>query len=121
MKDEVIVVSVTDKIRGLSEENASRAFEVVSSNIPITNNLSDEPAGFAGLKVLAETHPSLRKSLVSFVSALPPDTVGEWILTGWEKAIPTGCEEKNQLEAYFDTLSQEGSDWVKTALKTKRA
>ena len=121
MKDEVIVVSVTDKIRGLSEENASRAFEVVSSNIPITNNLSDEPAGFAGLKVLAETHPSLRKSLVSFVSALPPDTVGEWILTGWEKAIPTGCEEKNQLEAYFDTLSQEGSDVVKTALKTKRA
>ena len=120
MKDEAILIGATDKIKGLSEENASKAFEIVAKSISITGDFSAEPAGFVGLKVLSETHVSLRKSLVDFVSALPLGSVGEWVITGWEKALPIGCEERVLLEAFFDRLLEDGNDWVKTALKTKR-
>lgn len=120
MKDEAIIVGSTDKIKGLSEENASKAFEIVTTNISMMGDFSAEPAGIAGLKVLTETHVSLRKPLVDFVSALPEGKVGEWIATGWEKAIPTGCEERTQLNAIIDNLLGDDSDWIKEVLKTKR-
>ena len=120
MKDEAILAGAVDTVKGLSEENASKAFEIVATNISMAGDFSEEPIGFAGLKVLSETHASLRKSLVDFVSALPLGSVGEWIITGWEKAIPTGSEERKQLESFFDRLLEDGSEWVKTALKTKR-
>ena len=120
MKDEGIVVSKTDRIKALSEENAIKAFDIVSENVMLSGDLSEEPVGFIGLKFLTELHPGLRKRLVEFVSALPPDKLGEWIVTGWEKAIPVGCDEEKQLDAYFDRLETEGTDWVKQSLKIKR-
>ena len=120
MKDEAIVLGQKDKIQGLSEENAAKAFDIVAANVTNTGNFDDEPSGFIGLKILTETHSSLRKNLVGLVAALPPNKVGEWIITGWEKYIPTGCEERKQLESFFDKLNEEGSEWVKTALATKR-
>lgn len=120
MKDEAILAGAVDTVKGLSEENASKAFEIVATNISMAGDFSDEPIGFVGLKVLSETHVSLRKPLVDFVSALPLGSVGEWIITGWEKAIPTGSEERKQLDIFFDRLLEDGSEWVKTALKTKR-
>ena len=120
MKDEAILAGAVDTVKGLSEENAAKAFEIVATNISMAGDFSEEPMGFAGLKVLSETHASLRRSLVDFVSALPLGSVGEWIITGWEKAIPTGSAERKQLESFFDKLLEDGSEWVKTALKTKR-
>lgn len=120
MKDEAIIAGSIDKIKGLSEENALKAFEIVTTNISMMGDFSAEPAGIAGLKVLTETHVSLRKPLVDFVSALPEGNVGEWIATGWEKAIPTGCEERTQLNAIIDNLLGDDSDWIKEVLKTKR-
>lgn len=120
MKDEAILISSTDKIKGLSEENALKAFDIVAANALMTRDCSDKPDGFVGLKVLTETHIFLRKKFVDFVSVLPLESVGEWVITGWEKAIPMGCEERQQLEGFFDNLLQNGNDWVKTALRTKR-
>lgn len=117
MKDEVVVIGASVKIGELSEENAKKAFEVVSKNVSISSELSDAPAGFAGLKVLTETHPSLRRKLVGFVSALPPDKLGEWIITGWEKTIPRECEERRLLDEFLSQLKETGTDVVKAVLK----
>ena len=61
MKDEAIVVGAKDRIQGLTEENAVKAFNIVSANIS-AGDLSNEPAGFSGLRVLTEVHPALRNS-----------------------------------------------------------
>lgn len=119
MKDEAVVVGATDRIKGLSEENATKAFEIVVANVSSVGDLTYAPAGFAGLKKLTEIHPYLRKSLIDFVCALPPNKVGEWIVTGWEYAIPKGCEERKLLDEYLMRLKESGSGFVQVALKFK--
>lgn len=119
MSDAFTLASHKDEIKGLTEENTSKAFEIISGNIS-SSDLSQEPAGFAGIKVLVELHPDLRTQLVDFVSALPYDKVDTWIITGWEAAIPTGSPERLKLEEYFDKLKENGNELVKQMMKTKR-
>lgn len=119
MSDDFALASHKDEIKALTEENASKAFEIVANNIS-SSDLSQEPVGFAGIKVLVELHPDLRTRLIDFVSALPYDMVDTWIITGWEAAIPTGSPERTKLEEYFDKLYENGNEVVKQMIKTKR-
>ena len=117
--DDFLIAEREEDIKGLSEENAAKAFDIVVNNI-ILGDMAKAPAGFLGLKKIVELHQSLRKSLVDYVSALPADKVDIWVLTGWEKAIPTGSAEHDQLESYFDRINEQGQPHVKQALKTRR-
>ena len=119
MSDAFTLASHKDEIKALTEENATKAFEIITGNIS-SSDLSQEPVGFAGIKVLVELHPDLRTQLVDFVSALPYDKVDTWIITGWEAAIPTGSPERLKLEEYFDKLNENGNELVKQMMKTKR-
>ena len=120
MRDEATVLGSKGKVTALSEENANKAFDVVATNVTSSGNLTEMPNGFEGLRVLVEVHPMLRTKILDLVFALPLDEVGEWILTGWERSIPTGCDEYIRLEELFDKVETSGSDEAKLLLEVKK-
>ena len=117
--DPFIIAGHEDDIKGLSEENAAKIFDIIINNIDL-GDLSKAPAGLLGLKKIAEHHQSLRKSLVDFVSAFPPDKVDIWVLSGWNKSIPKGSTEQKQLENFFEKIKEQGQMHVKQALNAGR-
>ncbi len=119
MMDEFGLASHRDEIQSLTEENASKAFDIVSSNV-ISGDLSQKPPGFSGLKVLTELHPALRAQLVGFISALPCDKVDVWIISGWEQCLPEGSAERANLQKYLQKLSLEGNELVRKMLKKNK-
>ena len=119
MMDEFGLASHRDDIKQLTEENASKAFEIVASTIT-AGDLSDAPVGFAGLKVMTELHPALRKQLVDFVSALPCNKVESWIVSGWDNVVPKDAPERTKLEEYFKKLKTEGTSIVKKLVNTPK-
>lgn len=85
-----------------------------------SGNFEKEPNGIEGLKILTQYKIFLRKNLANFIFRLPKAEVGVWVITGWDKAIPSDCNEYNIIDKYLDELQINGNPIVQKTLKTVR-
>lgn len=114
--DEMVIVGRVEELKNLTNQEAEQVFSVVAQKIMEKGQFETKPKGIDGLIVLVQNKPELRKSLVGFIDAIPIDTVGIWIINGWDKAIPKTCDERKVLNQYFEKLKKDGSTTVKTVL-----
>lgn len=116
-RDEMAIVSRTDDLKNLTNQEAEQVFEVVVQKIMERGQFETKPKGIDGLIVLVQNKVELRENLVGFIDTIPADKTGVWIIRGWDKAIPTNCAERKNLNRCFDKLKNSGTEIVKNALK----
>lgn len=116
-RDEMAIVSRTDDLKNLTNQEAEQVFEVVVQKIMERGQFETKPKGIDGLIVLVQNKAELRENLVGFIDTIPVDKTGVWIIRGWDKAIPTNCAERKNLNRCFDKLKNSGTEIVKNALK----
>ena len=109
-------ISITareDDIKKLSPTEANSVFEQIRSHIIGNGEFETEPAGIAGMTILAKAHPTLQGNLLDFLEALPPERLGVWVVTGWSEVI----KDPNMM-ARFQKLLQQWSSLPKLKAAT---
>lgn len=114
MSTSMVIVSASDEIKMLSQDDAKLVFEQVAIKIKKVGNISTQPRGIDGVRVLVEHHNELENALVSFIESFPVKTVGGWICTGWDKSITTPTS-KTRLRTYITKLKTDGDSFTKAA------
>lgn len=114
------IATVDSDIKELSIQEATKAFEVLSSKIFKQGNTQSKPKGIDGIRVLAAYHSELEGALLGLIESFDCKTVGAWICNGWDKCITTD-ETKRRWEVYVSNLSKEGTPFIKTALKVQKS
>lgn len=117
-KDNMIITQHIENLKKLSELQAEQVFDVIAQKIMESGNFEKEPNGIEGLKILTQYKIFLRKNLANFIFRLPKAEVGVWVITGWDKAIPSDCNEYNIIDKYLDELQINGNPIVQKTLKT---
>ena len=116
-RDEMAIVSRIDDLKNLTNQEAEKVFEAVVQKIMERGQFETRPKGIDGLIVLVQNKAELRENLVGFIDTIPADKTGVWIIRGWDKAIPTNCAERKDLNRCIDKLKNSGTEIVKNALK----
>ena len=119
-RDEMVIAGRTDELKNLTNQEAEQVFEVVVQKIMERGQFDAKPKGMDGLILLVQNKIELRKNLVGFIDAIPADKAGVWIIHGWDKAIPRDCDERKELNQYYDKLKDSGTLIVRNALKNMR-
>lgn len=119
-RDEMVIAGWTDELKNLTNQEAEQVFEVVVQKIMERSQFDAKPKGMDGLILLVQNKIELRKNLVGFIDAIPADKAGVWIIHGWDKAIPRDCDERKELNQYYDKLKDSGTLIVRNALKNMR-
>lgn len=101
-RDEMVIAGRTDELKNLTNQEAEQVFEVVVQKIMERGQFDAKPKGMDGLILLVQNKIELRKNLVGFIDAIPADKAGVWIIHGWDKAIPRDCDERKELNQYYD-------------------
>lgn len=110
------IATIDSDIKELSIQEATKAFEVLSSKIFKQGNIKYKPKGIDGIRVLVAYHPELEVDLLGLIESFDRKTVGVWICNGWDKCITTD-EAKRRWEVYVNNLLKDGNLLIKTALK----
>ena len=101
----------------LAPPEAVQLFEAVRGRVVSSDSFNTEPPGAAGLAVLVKAHPSLQRSLVDFLEALPSDRLGPWICSGWE-GILKEPDEARRFDRLLGIWAEEGGRTLKAAARS---
>lgn len=110
------VISATEEIKALTGDEPKKAFNILTKKIKKISDISSEPAGIVGIRALVANHPPLENSLLSLIESFDCETVGTWIIKGWDDSI-TSDQGKARLKTYLDKLAKDGSTITKAAIK----
>ena len=116
-RDKMAIVGHLEELKKMTNQETDQVFDVVVQKIMERGQFDTKPKGIDGLIILVQSKPELRKSLVNFIETIPISKAGVWVINGWDKAIPKGCEERKNLNQYFEKLKSDGTGVVKAALK----
>lgn len=119
MSTKMNIANVQDEVKNLTEEEASRVFDILSSKILQQSNFTSKPKGIDGVICLVKLHPKLENSLINLIELFGIKKVGAWICSGWDVCIRSQ-ESKQKLDEYFDRLKKEGQPMVKEILTLAR-
>ncbi len=119
-RDEMLIAGHKSDIEKLSNQEADRIFEIVSSKITENGEYLTKPKGIDGLFAFTRYRKELRSKLIQFVSSLPIEKLGIWVSTGWDDVIPKDCKERGLLDDFFKSLKTNGSEAVKKTLISKK-
>lgn len=119
MGKSMYIVSIIDKVKGLTNEEAKYVFDILSQKILGQGDVTKKPKGVEGIVELVKLHKELQSNLISLIESFKMDQVGVWICTGWEKCI-VDQEQKIKLEDYYTQLLKNSSTLVKKTIKTMR-
>lgn len=108
------VQALEGELKRLAPPEAAQVFEAVRARLVGTGEFATEPAGAAGMVVLAKAHPSLQGALVDFLEALPIDKLGPWACSGWGVALKDE-REAQRFDRLLDAWSKEGGTMLKPA------
>ncbi|XZI17055.1 Qat anti-phage system ATPase QatA [Clostridium perfringens] len=103
------------EIEKLTEEEALRVFDILSSKILAQSNIQDKPRGIDGIISLVTLHPELECNLIKLIETFEIKKVGAWICSGWDICLRSP-ESKENLNLYYRKLKQEGNSLVKSIL-----
>lgn len=119
-KDEMTIRTRSEQLESLTALEAVQVFDVVAQKILEKAKFEEKPKGIDGLIVLVQKQIELREKMVCFLDTLPVNRLGVWALSGWEKAVPKGCAERERLDQFFAKLQTQGTDLVQTVAKRMR-
>ncbi len=117
MSTSMNIASVRDEVKGLTSEDAKIVFDILSSKIMAQSNILNKPNGIEGIISLVTLHQDLQMDLVGLIEMFDAKSVGVWICNGWNGCI-TSPESKRKLSVYTEKLKNEGTPFVKAALKS---
>lgn len=120
LKSEMVITQHIEKLKALNDQQSELVFGIIEQKIMEKGNFATKPDGIEGLRILVQHKTCLRKQLADFITRMPKASVGVWVTTGWNNAIPSGCREHAIIDEYFDELKSEGSPMVQGALKSVR-
>jgi hypothetical protein len=113
----MVVATANEEITKLTQDGAKTVFGHLTNRIKKSSDISTQPKGIDGVRVLVERHKELEPSLVGLIENFNIKTVGPWVCTGWDKSITTDtC--KTRLYAYLSRLENEGLPLTKKAAQT---
>lgn len=118
MSTEMNIAAVKDEIITLSDEEAKKIFDILSSKILAQGNIARKPKGIDGIKRLVSEHSELQIELVNLITLFDSKTVGAWVCSGWDECIKKG-EAKSKLNSFYEMLRKNGQPLVRAALSTK--
>ncbi|MEG2013431.1 MAG: Qat anti-phage system ATPase QatA [Anaerovoracaceae bacterium] len=114
MSTKMVIANKNEEIQKLTKEETQLVFDQMRTKIKKSGDISTQPNGIDGIRVLVEFHKEFESALLGFIESFPVHTVGAWICTGWEKSITT-VDEKAKLCAYIARLKTEGNGFTKVA------
>jgi predicted KAP-like P-loop ATPase len=117
MSSTMNIANAKEEIKKLTEEEAKRAFDILSAKILVQSNFSDKPKGVDGIISVVTLHPKLQNDLVNLIELFDVKKVGAWVCSGWNVCI-TSTGAKQKLDQYFQRLKSEGSRIVKSILNS---
>jgi hypothetical protein len=113
----MVVATANEEITKLSQEDAKTVFGHLANRIKKAGDISKQPKGIDGVRVLVERDKELESSLVGLIENFYTKTVGAWVCNGWDKSITTDvC--KMRLRTYLSKLEKDGSLLTKKAAQT---
>jgi hypothetical protein len=113
----MVIATANEEITKLTQEDAKTVFWHLANRIKKSGDISTQPKGIDGVRVLVERHKELEPSLVGLIENFNVKTVGAWVCNGWDKSITTdACKIK--LHAYLSRLEKEGSLFTKKFVQT---
>jgi hypothetical protein len=80
------VRTYTDDIKALNSTDSKKIFDALRIRI-ISSDLKNEPEGINGMIETVKAHPHLQAALVDLLETLPIDTLGGWVVNGWQGVI----------------------------------
>lgn len=105
MGPDLVVKALENDLKKLSPTELDQLFDHVRSRVLGSGNLSTEPEGIPGLKVLVRTSIPLQSRMVDFLEALPVATLGPWVTAGWSGVI-TEQGQAARLEKVISTWAK---------------
>lgn len=114
MSGKMAIASKIDEIIHLSNDESQLVFNQLKMKVKKISDISTQPKGIDGIRILVEHHKELENSLLSFIESFQTDTVGAWICAGWNNSITTD-EGKEKLCKYIEKLKTNGTELTKTA------
>ncbi|EGR1075822.1 NTPase KAP [Vibrio cholerae] len=116
----MVVQGLEAELKQLAQPEADKVFEAVRSKIVSAGDFSTKPEGIDGLVVLVKAQPSLQGALLDFLTSLPKDKCGPWVVGGWQSAIKDQ-EPKTRFTALLETWSKvTNNPFLKAAAKQVR-
>jgi hypothetical protein len=113
----MVVATADEEIAKLTQDDAKTVFGHLANRIKKSGDISKQPKGIDGIRVLIVHHKELEPSLVGLIENFNVKTVGAWVCNGWDKSIMTNpC--RTRLRAYLSKLEKEGSSLTKKAAQT---
>lgn len=119
MSTSMYIASIGDKIEVLTSEESKYVFDILSQKIIGQGNIAKKPKGVEGLIELVKRHKDLQGNLINLIESFKMDQVGAWICSGWDRCI-VDQKQKEQLDNYYNLLSERGNQFVKIALKSTK-
>lgn len=108
------VQALEGELKRLAPPEAAQVFEAVRARLMGAGEFATEPAGAAGMAVLAKAHPTLQGSLVDFLEALPMEKLGPWACSGWGGTLRDD-RETQRFDKLLGAWSKEGGPMLKSA------
>lgn len=85
------IKTLTNDIRALNSGDAKKVFDALRIRIS-GGEMKAEPAGIPGIIELIKLHPQLQSNLVDFLESISADSLGAWVVTGWQGVINDAVE-----------------------------
>lgn len=84
-----LVIHTTDPnlLQALKPGDADKVFEELARKLTSADDLGERPPAADGVALLVQHRPELQDSLLVLLGRLSPESLGVWILTGWNQAF----------------------------------
>lgn len=103
----IALAQEVNNIKGLSDPDVLKLCEALRDKIMSCGDYQNEPKGMSGFKLLAEHHEVAKSELLELLNNLPPEGIGNWAATGWNKAL--GGEHKEDVRAFLKKIMDHSS------------
>ncbi len=114
MSKKMVIANKNEEITNLTQDEAKLVYNQVINKIKKIGDISIQPNGIEGLRILVESHKELETELITFIESFPVKNVGAWICSGWEKSISMDAG-KRRFYDYLSRLEKEGNSFTKKA------
>jgi hypothetical protein len=78
---------VESRVASLSASDAEQVFNALRERVLRTSSFATEPAGFAGLMLVAKHHPRHQSELLALTESIEAQNLGAWVTRGWNDTL----------------------------------
>ena len=78
---------VESRVGDLSTSDAEQVFNALRERVLRASSFATEPAGFAGLMLVAKHHPRHQSELLALTESIEARSLGPWVTRGWNDTL----------------------------------